>query len=486
MANFNDINFRYTDARNEKLYSPEVLQRAFVDLQSCVEKIAEPDKYIVYGAKGSGKTALGSYYELLAEAKWDIFARIDDLEDFDYSLLSDISAKSRIPQTVGAWKFLLAIRLYALLAEDEGLRQVNPNLNVLLDDLDKRGLLPSPNLSKLAERTLERGAEIGFSFFAEIKAKIGDDSSSQIKSPTQIADSLIDFFRELQPCSARYLLFVDGLDHVLRYGSADLPAIADLISAARIINEVLLETGLSAKIVILIRDEIARIVPNPDLAKRLSDNGLLLDWYRDVRDPFRTDLLQVIEKRATLVGFQNNIEELFNQWLPLTLFHRSTAAFILERTRFLPRDLIRFFYYLQILKTKPKYSPFAVFAAENSYSQWLYDELSDSLAGLIDDQVRRSLNSILQQLGRFFTVDELEKTLDQYDLNDLISGELLAQIMFETHWIGNYRRDAKGTEYFTFRSRSRSAGFSRESECIVTAGILKALNLNYRRDQQNK
>ena len=39
---FSDINFKYTDARNEKIYTPEVIEDAFVDIQSCLTKILEP------------------------------------------------------------------------------------------------------------------------------------------------------------------------------------------------------------------------------------------------------------------------------------------------------------------------------------------------------------------------------------------------------------------------------------------------------------
>ena len=89
--------------------------------------------------------------------------------------------------------------------------------------------------------------------------------------------------------------------------------------------------------------------------------------------------------------------------MPDTLGGLDSARYILARTRFLPRDIIRFFYYLQkIVNLRFKVS--VVLAAEMEYSQWFFDELYDSLAGLVDERVRSSLSDILAELGRTFKV----------------------------------------------------------------------------------
>jgi hypothetical protein len=124
------------------------------------------------------------------------------------------------------------------------------------------------------------------------------------------------------------------------------------------------------------------------------------------------------------------------------MVHRyDSARYILARTRFLPRDIIRFFYYLQKIGNIP-FKTVDVLAAERDYSQWFFEELHDSLAGLVDEKVRNSLSGILAELGKSFKVKELNSSLERRGLASLISGDELAKLLFETHWIGNIRADA--------------------------------------------
>lgn len=76
------------------------------------------------------------------------------------------------------------------------------------------------------------------------------------------------------------------------------------------------EVKLKAKVVILIRDEILQIVPDPNLNKRINDNGVELKWYDNTRDPLETSLLKIIEKRAKLAGYNLTIKELWKLWFP--------------------------------------------------------------------------------------------------------------------------------------------------------------------------
>jgi hypothetical protein len=204
-------------------------------------------------------------YELKAVTEATLFSRVDDLEDFDFASRNEGASLRAERQTTGTWKFLLALRLFTLLIKGEGLCQLNSNLNSLKQDLDKRGLLPSPNLSKLATSALESGAAIGFQFFATVQTKIGSDKSYTQKNPSQIAEVLFAEFKDLRVANGRHLLFIDGLDHVIRGAKEDIVAISDLINAVRIVNEVLLKTKLNAKVVILQRHELARAIPNPEM-----------------------------------------------------------------------------------------------------------------------------------------------------------------------------------------------------------------------------
>lgn len=65
MSQFKNINFKYTDAEEEKLYAPELIDQAYVDVNGILNVIKSPEKYLVIGPKGSGKSALSSKLQLM-------------------------------------------------------------------------------------------------------------------------------------------------------------------------------------------------------------------------------------------------------------------------------------------------------------------------------------------------------------------------------------------------------------------------------------
>lgn len=96
------------------MYSPELLEKAYVDIDGILEKIAEPDKFIVIGPKGAGKTALSSKLSLMHQ--WDMFVDGDILEQFEFQLLKKTGGEKG--QSIGgaltAWQLILFLRLIPL------------------------------------------------------------------------------------------------------------------------------------------------------------------------------------------------------------------------------------------------------------------------------------------------------------------------------------------------------------------------------------
>ena len=477
MPALTDIDFRYSDARTEKLYSPEILRDGFVDFEARSRELLQPEKYIVYGPKGSGKTALAGHVELSAAGRYDWFARTEELDEFDFSSLRFDETVSDQYSGLSGWRFLLALRILTLMLRDEGLVHANPSLGTLRADLEAQGLLASASLVTVAERTMKGGASLGFRFFADVSLKGDRETRWRPKSPAQMADAIIDYLRSMTPTGSKYLLFVDGLDYVLRKGKAHVGTIADLLSAVRTVNEALLQSRVDGKVVILLRDEIARLVPSPDLTKRLNDNGIYVDWSPNLRDMFDNQLLAVVERRARAAGFTGDIRALWGQWFPRRMHQVSSVKYVLLRTRFLPRDIISFFRAAQKVASRVPLEPGQVMVAEKSYSDWFFSELSDALQGMVAEEVRTAAASIIREVGIEFTVQDLQNSLAARGLDRLESGVSLANAMFETHWLGNVWLPAGRQPYVSFKYRGRNAGFSADKRCVLHLGLRKGMNL---------
>lgn len=479
MAQFRDINFRYTDAEEERLYAPELIEKAFVDINGILANIKYPEKFIVIGPKGSGKTALSSKLQMLQNTHWNLFVDNDILEQFEFPLLKKTGGQKgvSIGGALSAWQLILSIRLLPLLLKDEKLCHQNPKLIEFNNHLKKHGLSASNSLVSIVQYTSRRGV------FAKVKTAltefgcdIAEEENCKIKDPASLYSAVADVFRNIDPADSEYYLILDGLDYILREGRNNMPFIADLINAVREINMFFRRQNLNAKIIILIRNEVLRIVPDPNLTKRANDNGVHLKWYDNSRSPFETSLLKVIENRASLCGFKMPIKSLWDSWFPKLINSTSTFEFVIVNTRYLPRDIISFFRELQSLDKEPPFNRIDVLSALNNYSDWFLQELNDALVGMLDEKIRNSIPDILAELGREFSLKNLKVKLEERDLSSE-SVENVARELFNASWIGNVWRTDEGSNRFSWKHRKINAKLNLKHRLMVHAGLWKTLNL---------
>lgn len=479
MPSFNDINFRYTDAEEEKLYSPELINSAFVDINSVLEQIRRPEKFIVVGPKGSGKTALAAKLTFIRD--WNFFVGTDILEHFEYSLLKKTGGEKgvSIGGSVTTWQLLLLLRFTPILLEDERFENENPHIRRLANALQKYGLQESDNILSVVQYTSRRG------IFGKLKSAFGEagyervnEENFKIKDPAALLSSVKDVFSKVTPTESTYYLVLDGLDYVLREGRNNVGYIADLINAIRQLNMFFSEIGLNAKCIVLIRNEVLQILPDPNLTKRANDNGVELKWYDNVRSPFETSLLEIIHRRAKIAGFQDDIKKLWTDWFPSEIHYKTSFEFVIVNTRYLPRDLISFFREVQKIGKEPPFDRVDVLSALNNYSDWFLQELSDALVGMIKESIRTELPNIIAELGREFTLSELRSKLVEHGLlSEEDSAELVAREMFNASWIGNKWTTKEGTPRYSWRHRKINAKLNLNHGFIVHSGLWKSLNL---------
>lgn len=475
---FSEINFEYTDAQEERIHAPELIDTAYVDINSITKEIFKPNKYLVYGPKGAGKSALASKLKAMSESQWDFFCDVDDLEEFEFNLLKKTAGTSRekIGGSVTVWKLLLYIRIVSLYQDNGFLNYSGSSAVALFDDLKKYGLLGSKSLIQVVQETSRKGLYSKFSStLASIQGKYDKSSDSKVKDPAELVESIELALSELPRMESSHFLILDGLDYLLRNGRNYASYLADLVAAIRQVNNFFSEKGNNSKVIILFRDEVLDLVPDPNLTKRANDNGIALDWYDKEGRPFDSYLLQIIESRAHLSGFNKDIKYLWKEWFPEKIAGKDSILFVLDSTRYLPRDLISFFRAMQSIKKDPPFTDQDVFSALNSYSEWFASELSDALVGLIEENVRSNVEAILSEIGPRFETSDFKESLEEYGLDEEHAERILG-IMFSTSWIGNVWEKFDSPRY-AWKHRRKKAVFSPRKTSVVHNGLLKALNL---------
>lgn len=477
---FSKINFKYTDATEEKIYSPELIKDCYVDIENILSRVDEPSIFLIIGAKGSGKSALASKLSISADSAWDKFVSTDELEQFEFHLLEKTGGEKgkSVGGAISVWQLLLLIKVLALLLQDQEFCEKNPNVTALGAALQRHGLTPSASLVSIIQQTSRRGAFFSFkTVYAELRGDASAESTTKLKDPAAVLESIKELIGICSPTISSYRLVIDGLDHPLRDGRSNAAYLADLINAARSLNLYFGQFGINAKVLVLIRDEVLALIPDPNLAKRVNDNGISLRWYDNTRSPLETSLLKVLEKRAHLAGFTEPIDSLWKTWFSQYIDSKESTGFILDNTRYLPRDLISFFRELQRLSTNPPFDRKVVLSALSNYSEWFLQELSDALVGFVTEEIRTEMPAVLSELGRRFTFKELSSKLKDHGISEKQSTEELAKDLFNTSWIGNAWKTSEGTDRFSFKHRKRNAAFNRNQEIVVHNGLWKALNL---------
>jgi len=477
---FNKINFRYTDAQEEKLHAPELIENAFVDIDNILEEIELPEKFLVIGPKGAGKSALSSKLQLCSKTKWNLFVSADELEQFEFNLLEKTGAEKgvSIGGAITVWQMLLAIRLVPLFLSDESVRDSNRELIDFHTSLKKYGLASSDSLISIVQYTSRRGIFSNIkSVMTELSGEKVDEEQFKVKNPAAVVESIKSVLSRINGAESKYYLVIDGLDHPIRNGRSNAGYIADLINASRLLNNFFIERKINAKVIILVRDEILMLVPDPNLTKRINDNGISLKWYDNSRSPLHTSLFRILEKRASLAGEVRSAPQLWAAWFPKQIHKRDSVGFVLDNTRYLPRDLISFFRELQRFKKSPPFNTNDVLSALNNYSDWFQQELSDALVGLVDEQVRAELPGILTELGRDFSFTEFSTKIQKQFAKSETEVESIAKEMFRTSWIGNAWKTGQDSDRYAWQHRKRSASFNRNHQMVIHAGLWKSLNL---------
>ena len=114
-----------------------MIRDAFVEIEDISAQLERPDKFIVIGPKGAGKTAVASRAFLLADSNALRFVEVDQLETFEFGLLKKIggAGTQQFGGAHSAWKLLLLLRLFELLVEDESLSARNHDFHKFVSQL---------------------------------------------------------------------------------------------------------------------------------------------------------------------------------------------------------------------------------------------------------------------------------------------------------------------------------------------------------------
>jgi len=512
-----DLYFGTIDAKNELRGDDPESRARFKEAFITPQNIAEQDfldgtKFIVYGPKGTGKTALIRYIGLLAqeegaEVRFVLFREhiagqerqlmkqaanaVDvstagptpEAEDYEevwlwlfHRILADVLAKSARPSAIERDSNYDGYRRVVTIGAGEG------------NGLSR--LLPSVKKGKLevgAIGTVPKGSlDLEFEWVGKNRARV--DFRDLLRAAGE-AMSL------LRPTEGEVYLMLDELELTLgqktRY-QRDVQMIRDLIVSAAKFNARCSQLHLPVHLLVAVRSEVLASVAcsGKEINKIVEDFGSQITWNYPGDDPSHP-LLQIVARRINSSEKRAGCkltppDNLWEKFFPAQVQQTPVRQYILHQTWYRPRDIVRLFG--SICQAFPHDSAFShahFDTIRRDYSLKVWNESIEELRTTYSVEEIDGVKRMLTGYRPFFTLDELSERAQAMkpiyrNVETLLKKRLPGDILTDLYRVG-----VVGNDYLDHRSKFRQRwSFRGDSEPLldkrvaVHRGLWAVLSLN--------
>ena len=335
------------------------------------------------------------------------------------------------------------------------------------------GLSPSYEMKRIVQKTASRRFNLSI---PQVLSFGLEESSSTPKDIPDFVDSLKFLIKGVRTKSS-FLLFIDGLDEILTRKNLQLDTLSALIYESARLNQFFKKSRLNAKIIVLVRADLFDVIPGPNKNKLKQDYSIFLDWYEDLDSPEYSELVQLVNLRASL-SLKRNVD-IFTEFFPLRIRGKNIYKFLLANTRYTPRDILRLMYYIQ--KYMKGYQDYIdereIISGIRGYSrEYFISEVYDEVDGFIS---RNTLQIVFNKISMLrkaeFIMEELFEVAKEIDRDELVS---VMKKLYDCSAVGNViENKSKSIRYYSFKFRNIYSEFSDKDGVCVHIGLRKALNL---------
>ena len=473
-STYESINFGEASAEEELDKNPQLISEGFYNSDEIVEKIVEGSEFLILGNKGSGKSIIGEHVKLTAGPQADDsyrFVSKFSMKEFPYKSFAKIipgdgTLETKLPL---AWQWSLLAQVIFSFGEDVGkARETDALLNRAIEHFKSAGILPSSSISDVVRISSGRNFTLKLSEFEFSQEKAAGPATELIYS--YVISHLKSVCMQLQSPS-KHLIIIDGLDEQLNEKNHQYEAIASLITESRDLNSFFRANDVPAKIIILCRRDIYTRLPGANKNK-LQSYAIPLNWYEDQVEISKKKLIGLVQFRAVLSGHTQDVFR--THFLAEYPGQKTPEDYLLENTRYTPRDLIKLLTFIKSFKGDGLITVDQIEKSVKSYSVgYFWPEIEDELDGYF---TRSDISTLKQALIHFhkreFLLSEFENFCRQneYGLKKL-------KKMFETLYdCGAVSNKLKDQAIFFSKMRDQNE-FNERLPISIHRGALKALNL---------
>ncbi len=473
------------EANNTAITLSEVFED-FLDILSQLNY----EKFIVIGRKGSGKSAIGENMYSIAFNEPNLFATFIKKTDVDIERIVQIGVGQGVDlQPELLFKWVILTQLLKLICQNENTSRLKERKNLKLFLERNRGFVDIKN-AEVLETIKENGIQVNFEYLKRFctatgnkKWTIKETKAEFYKLLPYLEDAVLNILQ--QDKENNYILIFDDLDiGYSRKSNSSLNSLAELLRVAKYYNnEVFGRNGINSKVIILLRNDIAKHLRfNADTAKIFASYAVELNWYEEAyrSQEDNLKLKQFINKRiranfakkgwdAGERPWESFINE--NEFLPYGSNQKSSFKYIIDHTFFRPRDLILIFKDLDLYKFEIPLGRADINILLGNYSTLIISEIQNELTAVFSSTEINSIFNVLKLYDdkRPFTYTSLKENLEHVGFNSNV--EEVIEELFYYSLIGNMKES--GDVVFKFREKGGEICKLDPSERFILCYILK-------------
>lgn len=484
------------EAEAESLPTSKVhLRDVYEDLHNLYEELSD-EKFILIGRKGCGKSAFAEYTYLSAIEQPNLFCSFVSQDNLSLETLVQLGNEHNSEHTKDhLFKWLIYTNIIKMFFENEAAAQAN-GYKLLQEFLKKNSGYIDINTGEIVELVKKHSFEVSIEQFKRFfKGKFNTDI--QIKESRAAFYKLIPHLEKVvvevltseinKVNENSYVLFFDDLD--IDFDAGDNNSTDTLIQLIRtskhVNNTVFAKNNASAKVIILIRDDVERLLSTQaaDISKVFSSYSTRLSWidddYSGKSDENDLAIKKMINKRIVNAFHQAGlqIKNYNTPWESLIdddFSPKTSFKYVCDHTLIRPRDLILFFkplesgYYSIPLKKSD------VNQLLGQYSAELVKELSNELSSFYTHLQIQNIFDALKDISSKYncTYSEAVEFIESNCSN--LPSEKLLQELYDRSIIGGIN-GANGYAHFKHKTSKKDA---HEYKLDLTAIIIVHSGVN--------
>ncbi|MGY4798141.1 P-loop ATPase, Sll1717 family [Lysinibacillus fusiformis] len=470
----NKINLGSIDGEKESSY--ENFDRLFYTKNSKYNEIMHPEKFIISGRKGTGKTILANYIVKNLSTQKNTVCTVFNKDDFKLQKLIDLDYRDLKKDELSLfWKWFFLLQIAQSLLSTKSWRFKNPfstenKLRKFLSTKYPDDIFKLINFNKSRSKKYNVKSQYKKSP-AQINGEAEDSYSKSEHYEHKEYYALLAKLEELVFNSLKnnyeaFLIFddLDELEEQLTEDSSYYKLIKSMIETINDLNMKLQKLNKQhTKIVVLLRSDILEEIhehsSNSNKVVTLGETKLywIAKKYNHPAEHILMDL--ILHKIRQSVSEYSTLDNraLYKKLFPKKINDKEVVDYLLDYSFGRPRDIIR---YLQlIIESNPlekTFEPSYFKDCAQNYSTWFYHELMNEISirpnkneiidGILLIKNLKKRNMKYQQIEQYY---ETHKS-DYPNIKNL--KDVLKQL-FKIGVIGNswiHRRDSKGEPIYYY------------------------------------